>query len=162
MQKTRLLGAFLVTFLLCGFSNPKALLFLQSRGRVESPKGSGHFDVTNKTISWELKKTAIVICDMWDDHWCKGASARVAEMAPVMNDVVKAARDRGVFVIHAPSETMEFYKDTPQRKRAQEAAEASTAEPLGKWRSLDRNAEGALPIDDSDGGCDDIPKCKGG
>src|SRR5687767_904096 len=61
---------------------------------------SNHTQVVQKEVQWAPQHTAIVICDMWDDHWCKGASARVAEMAPAMNDVVKRARDRGVFIIH--------------------------------------------------------------
>src|SRR5262245_7583569 len=92
-----------------------------TRSRIEKPKGSGQYQVVEKTVEWAPAKTAIIICDMWDQHWCKGASARVAEMAPVMNRVVSEARTRGVLVVHAPSETMDFYKDTPQRKRAQSA-----------------------------------------
>ena len=74
-----------------------------------------------KTVQWDPHKTAIIICDMWDKHWCQGASNRVAEMAPVMNEVVKTARSRGVFIIHAPSDTMKYYEGTPERMRAQEA-----------------------------------------
>src|SRR3989442_1554556 len=91
------------------------LLQLNTRSRVETVKGSGQYQVVAKTIEWNGKKTAIIICDMWDQHWCKGASARVAEMAPRINEVIKRARQRGVLIIHSPSETMEFYKDTPQR-----------------------------------------------
>src|SRR5215212_3353058 len=50
-------------------------------------------------------KTAIVICDMWDKHWSRGASERVDAMAPTMNQVLSAARKRGVHIIHAPSDT---------------------------------------------------------
>src|SRR6185503_19378562 len=85
-----------------------------------------------------------------------------AEMAPAMNEAVKAARSRGVFIIHAPSETMEFYKDTPQRKRALEAPMAKAAVEIGRSMKHNPAREGAFPIDDSDGGCDDIPRCKGG
>jgi nicotinamidase-related amidase len=99
---------------------------------------------------------------MWDDHWCKGASARVAEMAPAMNEVVSVARRRGVFVIHAPSDVMEFYKDTPQRKRAQNARTTTPPGKIERWRRVDREKEGLFPIDDSDGGCDDSPRCKEG
>ena len=66
-------------------------------------------------------ETALLICDMWDDHRCRAAAERVAEMAPRMNELIKAARERGVFIIHAPSETMDFYKDTPARLRMQDA-----------------------------------------
>src|SRR5262245_51958241 len=124
-------------------------LALKTRSRIEMPKGSGQFQAIESTNYWEPKKTAIVICDMWDDHWCKGASARVAEMAPSMNEAVKAARARGVFIIHAPSETMEFYKDTPQRKRAIDAPMAKASMEIGRWTKFNPAKEGAFPIDDS-------------
>src|SRR5438477_2418754 len=56
-----------------------------TRSRMEKTKGSGDYQAVEKTVEWDPAKTAIIICDMWDQHWCKGASARVAEMAPVMN-----------------------------------------------------------------------------
>ena len=71
-----------------------------------------------KTVQWAPEKTALVICDMWDRHWCKGAEARVAEMAPAMNHLAETARSLGVQIIHAPSTCVDFYKDTQQRKRA--------------------------------------------
>jgi nicotinamidase-related amidase len=52
---------------------------------------------------WAAKDTAIIICDMWSDHPCKSAAARVAAMAPRMATAVAAARDAGVAIIHAPS-----------------------------------------------------------
>src|SRR5207245_1080306 len=83
-----------------------------------------------------------------------GATQRVGEMAPVMNEVIRAARARGVLIIHAPSETMSFYQDTPQRKRAQAAPAAKLPETVHTWQGLDAAKEPPLPIDDSDGGCD--------
>lgn len=115
---------------------------------------------------WEPRKTALVIVDMWDDHWCKGAARRVAEMAGPMNEVVREMRRRGVFVIHAPSTCVDFYKDTPARKRAREAPFAATPAPLSTeirwgtaWCWPDKAREGDLPIDDSDMGCDCAAKC---
>lgn len=109
---------------------------------------------------WAANKTAIIICDMWDDHWCKSASQRVAEMAGPLNEVVKKARAKGVFIIHAPSTCMDFYKDAPQRRMAKEAPFAPTPKPLStseRWGTLwcwpDAKLEGVLPIDDSDMGC---------
>src|SRR5688572_9079942 len=115
-----------------------------------------------KVVEWDPKKTAVVICDMWNEHWCKGATERVGEMAPRMNEVVKKAREKGVFIIHAPSDTMKFYEGTPARKRAQAAPKVTPKVPLQRWNKLVPEKEGPLPIDDSDGGCDDMPKCKGG
>ena len=55
---------------------------------------------------------------------------------------------------------MEFYEGTPQRSRAKNAPAATPPQPLKRWCSLDPAKEGPLPIDDSDGGCDDDPQCK--
>ena len=131
---------------------------LHLRTRVETAKGSGRYHTLTKEVKWDGAKTAVVICDMWDKHWCPGATARVAEMAPRMNQVVAAARKRGALVIHCPSDTMDFYKDTPQRKLAQAAPRVEPKVPLQGWCRLDPMKEGALPIDDSDGGCAETAK----
>ena len=89
---------------------------------------------------------------MWDQHWCKGATARVAEMAPRMNQTIAALRARGVLIIHCPSETMKFYDGSPGRKLAQSAPPTSPQTLLKGWSSLDLKREPSLPIDDSDGG----------
>jgi Amidases related to nicotinamidase len=68
------------------------------------------------------KKTAVIICDMWDNHWCKGAAARVVEMASRMNDLLNYLRDIGCVIIHCPSDTMTYYKNYPQRKKILELA----------------------------------------
>lgn len=137
-------------------------LKLSTRRRVETAQGTGQYQIAEKLVEWEAKKTAIIICDMWDRHWCKGATERVAEMAPRMNEVIREARRRGVLIIHCPSDTMKFYAEFAQRKRAQQAPKAPAPADLGKWRSLNLAKEGPLPIDDSDGGCDDVPQCPGG
>jgi nicotinamidase-related amidase len=135
-------------------------LKLHTRRQIESAPKSGEWRGAEKTIEWEPAKTAIIICDMWDRHWCKGATERVAEMAPRMNEVIRAARARGVFIIHSPSDTMKFYEGTPQRTLAQAAPVAKPPVPLQHWCKLDPAKEAPLPIDDSDGGCDDVPQCK--
>ena len=63
-------------------------------------------------------ETALLLCDVWDNHWCRGANERLAKMLPRMNDVCRTLRARGVLIVHAPSETMDFYKDAPTRLRA--------------------------------------------
>ena len=128
--------------------------------RSRSTTAPGEARITEKPAAWETKKTALIICDMWDDHWCKSASRRVVEMAGPLNEVVKQARAKGVFVIHAPSSVTDFYKDTPQRRRAQSAPFAKTPVPLATverwgtaWCWTDPKHEAVLPIDDSDMGC---------
>lgn len=139
---------------------PAELLQLSARSRVESKPGSGDWRAVEKAMEWEAGKTAIVVCDMWDKHWCPSATERVAEMAPRMNEVLKAARAKGVFIIHCPSSTLDFYKDHPARKRAQAAPKVETTIPLQGWCSLDPEKESNLPIDDSDEGCDGCATCE--
>src|SRR5262245_15478582 len=135
-------------------------LTLHTRTQVETAKGTGRYHSITRPIEWDAKQTAIVICDMWDKHWCQGATRRVAEMAPRMNEVVAAARKRGVLIIHCPSDTMDYYKDTPQRKLAQQAPKVGTKVRLERWCRIDAKHEPALPIDDRDGGCDSLPMDK--
>ncbi len=143
-------------------ASPAEVLNLHARRQVEATPGSGAWRSVENTVQWDPQKTALVICDMWNQHWCQGATRRVAEMAPRMNQVVAEARRRGVLIIHCPSDTMKFYEGTPQRQMAQAAPKVTPKVPLQGWVGLDKQREGVLPIDDSDGGCDDEPQCKSG
>ncbi len=63
-------------------------------------------------------------------------------------------------IIHAPSDTLDFYKDSPARRKILAAPAATPPVPIGRWCRIDKDFEGELPIDDADGGCDDEPQCK--
>ncbi len=114
-----------------------------------------------RELRWHPHQTAVIVCDLWDRHWCRGATARVAEMAPRVNALLAAARAQGALILHAPSDTMAFYADRPQRRRAREALAARPPGPaeVNRWCALDPAREPPLPIDDADGGCDDDPPC---
>jgi nicotinamidase-related amidase len=135
---------------------------LHIRDRPETAPGSAAAKTVEKPTEWNAKETAVVVCDMWEVHWCRGATARVAEMAPRMNDVLKILRAKGALVIHCPSGCMQSYEGTPQRKLAQAAPVVAPLHPLERSRPLDPSHESALPIDDSDGGCDCATPCQQG
>jgi len=99
------------------------------------------------------KHGAVIVCDMWNDHWCKGAARRVAEMAPHLDKFLRFMRNQGFLIVHCPSNTMEYYKDHPARKRILTAPAAPADPPLKDWCYLDPEREEPLPFDDSDGGC---------
>lgn len=90
---------------------------------------------------------AMIVCDMWDAHWSRGASERVDAMVPRMNEVLKAARAKGIRIIHAPSDTMNTYAETPARRRVRSA-------PYMSPPTEGERVSPPLPIDDSDGGSD--------
>jgi nicotinamidase-related amidase len=80
-------------------------------------------------------------------------------MAPRMNQVLERARSQGIFIIHAPSSCMKFYKGHPARERARAAPRATHLPPdIGEWcRKIPAEEKDAYPIDQSDGGEDDDP-----
>ncbi len=134
-------------------ADPALPLTLRSRAKTDGV-------ASEKRAAWEPTKTAIIVCDMWDDHWCRSAARRVTELAGPMNEMLKTARKNGIFIIHAPSSVTDFYKDTPQRKLAQSAPFAKTPVPLASsprwgtaWCWTDPKHEAVLPVDDSDMGC---------
>lgn len=64
-------------------------------------------------------RTAVVVIDMWDRHWCKTYTERVGNMVPRMKQALAAARKLGIQVVFAPSDVLGFYRDAPQRKAMQ-------------------------------------------
>ncbi len=130
-------------------------LQLQVRDRHEGREGGDEVQVVERQVEWEAAKTAIIICDMWDDLYCQMAAQRVGVMAPKMNDVISAARSHGVMIIHAPSGTVDIFGHTPQRQRMQQAAPADPPVPIAGWCDLDPDREPPIPLDVSRSPCDD-------
>ncbi len=66
---------------------------------------------------------------------------------PRMNKTLNVVRAKGIHIIHAPSDTMDFYSGNPARCRIIEAPSV----PPPAERPHD---DPPLPVDASDGGCD--------
>jgi nicotinamidase-related amidase len=128
-------------------SKPGGSFRLKLRSRVEAFKASGVWNEVQFEQAIPVAETAVIICDMWDNHWCSGAARRVALLAPKMNATVEIARKSGMQIIHAPSDTMDFYKNAPQR---QAMLKIQKVDPPP---AIDLPSP-PLPIDDSGGGCD--------
>ncbi len=145
-----------------GEGSGRRMLELRLRKRVRRP--DDRFEVRTETAAWRPDQSAVVVCDMWDAHWCKGATSRVIEVAPRMNAFLKACRDKGLLIIHSPSSCMAAYADHPARRRAQEAPKAADLPAqIGEWcRQIPAEEKGTYPIDQADGGCDCVPTCPGG
>lgn len=92
-------------------------------------------------------RSALILCDMWDKHWCRGANERVEPLVKKAGPLLEAARNKGMLIIHAPSETMGFYGNAPQRQAALRLSKVPPPQPLEVMAP-------ALPVDSSDGGCD--------
>ncbi|MBM3735233.1 MAG: cysteine hydrolase [Acidobacteria bacterium] len=132
-------------------NRPKVPGTLTLRARRRAKNGAP----SEQTLHWPVARTAIIICDMWDSHTCSMSAHRVALMAPRMNQIVSAARSHGVMVIHAPSDTMQFYEGTVWRDRMKSAPTVESPFPIINRCPRVPEEERSFPIDDSAGGCDD-------
>jgi nicotinamidase-related amidase len=128
--------------------SPETTLRLSLRSRVQPFKGSDLWEEVALVKELPAKETAILICDMWDNHWCQAAAKRCDALARKMEPVLQAARKKGVRIIHSPSDCMDFYKDAPQRLRMKEVKKVDPLKPIAL-------PDPPLPIDDKAGGCDD-------
>jgi nicotinamidase-related amidase len=120
---------------------------LRLRTRIQPFHGEGPWVDADFKQNLVIPETAIIITDMWDKHWCSGATRRVGQIAQRMEPLLNKARDAGILIVHAPSETMAFYANSPGRLLAKNAPPSIPPSEI-----LLREAP--LPIDDSDGGCD--------
>ncbi len=136
-----------LAFCLAALCAHAADMQLDLRSRVELYKGSGDWKEVHFQQNFPVNQTAIVICDMWDNHWCTGAAKRVGVLADKMDPVLAHARKMGILIIHSPSDTMDFYKDSPQRQLMLTLQRVEPPVALGL-------TDPPLPVDDRDGGCD--------
>ena len=120
---------------------------LRRQRLVRDEAGYPDWVLHERSMALTAERTALVLCDVWDRHWCRGAAERLAVLLPRMNEVVRALRAAGVLIVHAPSDTMGFYTGSPARQRV---LAAPPVEPPD-----DRPREDPpQPIDATDGGCD--------
>jgi nicotinamidase-related amidase len=108
------------------------------------------WEKTEEKLDYKPEETALVIVDMWDQHWSTGATRRCGVLAEKIDEAAKRARDKGILVINAPSETMVFYEGTEARERFFSIPKPDyVAEPVTV-------EEYPQPVDSSDGGSDTV------
>jgi nicotinamidase-related amidase/type 1 glutamine amidotransferase len=134
-------------------------LSLKLRYQSETSPDSGRYHRLVRDEAWSPQETALIVCDVWDLHHSINAVRRVEELAPRLNAVVKDARDRGVTIIHAPSDCMDSYVESPARKRAIDTPKAkSLPKDIASWCSkIPAEEKVVYPVDQTDGGEDDDP-----
>ena len=150
-------------------------LTLEVRSRTRPDAAVAEWNVQESALRWNPSETALLICDMWRKHWCLGATRRGGQMAPRMNQVANALREKGVLVIHAPSppsDESDLYRDWPQRQASKAAPPVKMVKPPWQppqgwrntfgpgWCATNMLRESPLPVDHSDDGCDCLPQCK--
>ena len=146
------------TFLLAPAFAAEPEFSLTLRSRIEK---DGKFETVTKAQPWAAKKTAVIVCDMWDPHHCLNAVRREEEMAPRMDEFLKTAREQGR--CHHPRPAAVAWSRTRTTRPAsgrQDAADGQ--EPAQGHRPVVQQDPGrgegqVYPIDQTDGGEDDDP-----
>jgi len=124
-------------------------LILRTQELIRDQESFCDWWIKEEKFELNPENTAILIVDMWDRHWSKGATARCAAMAPKMDSAIRRARDEGSLIVHAPSDTMDFYKDYAARKRL-------LYSPVLDHIPAKKVNVYPLPVDASDGGSDTV------
>ena len=95
----------LLVLIFMGFRN--CLLF-EARTREINTKEK--FDlVINQIKIWNPEKTAVVICDMWENYPCLRAKEEINKLAPKVNEFADLMRKKGCVIIHAPDGDVSLY-----------------------------------------------------
>jgi len=128
-------------------------LTLRSRRLVTNDEGYHVWEVVETPRVFDTSETALVLCDVWDRHWCRGANERLARMVPRLDETARAARARGVLIVHAPSGTLDAYADHPARRRALEAPPVAPPPDI-------EHEDPPLPIETHDAASCDTPPDK--
>jgi hypothetical protein len=102
-----------------------------------------------------MDRLALVICDVWDTHWCVDIRQRADVLAERLDAFAKVVRQYGGLVVHSPSDTVDtHYAGWEQRQRA-------AAYPRGKLDAVVEMRPVVTPlVVQMTGGCPDMPLCR--
>lgn len=100
-------------------ANAPAALLLELRRRKLVTEGHGRRAWVDEARMERVPPAAaaVLVCDVWDRHWSNGASRRVDELAPRIDSFCRRMRDAGALIVHAPSDTMDTYRESAARAR---------------------------------------------
>ncbi|MCF6176973.1 MAG: hypothetical protein L3J71_14530 [Victivallaceae bacterium] len=101
------------------------MLNLSVRNRKETSTRSAVFTEKLSNTEWVASETVIIIIDMWQEVELQQINERTNEMVPLMNSMLNSLRNKGVLIIHAPSEGIDFYIGQTARLNAENTASAS-------------------------------------
>ncbi len=85
--------------------------FLELTLERREPK-TGAIILTREKV--DPRKVGIVVVDMWNFHWCKTSTQRIAAMVPRMNHVLEVAHGMGMTIFWCPSDVTDNYAGTIQ------------------------------------------------
>lgn len=140
-------------------SKPADAYSLKKRTTILQDPQSPHLQRAFSEVTWEPQRTAVIVCDVWDYHHCKNAVTRLDQMLPRMEEVLQKTRQAGSLIIHAPSDCMPYYANHPARERVASIPLKNLPDQIASWNCrLEKELSSLYPLDQSDGGEDDVPE----
>lgn len=124
---------------------PVVSLRLARRKLAENSQGSRLWHTEREDLTIPANRLAVIVCDMWERHWSTGATLRVDQLAPKIDRFCRRLRDAGALIVHAPSETIGAYRESPARLRIAGYRPAPEPRPV---------ATPPMPMEPRDGGSD--------
>lgn len=121
---------------------------VEHRVLVTDDRGARVWRRSRSELTLPAEQAALVICDVWDRHWSAGAARRVDELAPRIDSWCRQLRDAGVLIVHAPSDTMDAYRESPARLRVAGGERAPAPEPMKRPPLPFEAIEGGSDTDD--------------
>src|SRR5262245_13864876 len=106
LRRSFLIGAALLTALAGHCPADAAEKTIALEVRRQEPVGQERFETKLDKRQLAPRETAILICDMWNQHWCASATRRCGELASKMAPLIDRARAAGVHIVHSPSDTL--------------------------------------------------------
>ena len=103
-------------------------LELRSQRLTRDKRGRNCWQVLTGARTVPAERAALLLCDVWDDHHCRGAVERLEAMLPRMNELVSAARAMGVRVspLSSARTSTSSARTTHRLPRARAAPRCST------------------------------------
>jgi len=92
------------------FSYGDQTITLNMRTRTEKTPGNNQWQEETIVKDFDTERIALLICDVWEKHWCKTMTTRTERIAYKAAPIVESLRNRGAKIIHAPSGCMEYYR----------------------------------------------------
>ena len=54
---------------------PLRTITFKARSQALSATSGGKYQSVESEVIWEAGRTAVIVVDMWDDHWCPNAAS---------------------------------------------------------------------------------------
>lgn len=83
-------------------------------------------------------QTAVIVSDMWDQHWCPPAMERAKRLARKINRFLHTLRSYGVTIIFSPADVVSEYKNSTMAYwNTLTVPSVEITPPIQSWKSID-------------------------